>query len=125
MLFRSVERGLGIDRHLVDLEAERIVRYVKHKVLGYFVLVDDFADSYTNHVFAVQFSLFRPLPDLVELAGDGFDVPFEPSQPFFGSFRFSIALCCHRSEEHTSELQSQAYLVCRLLLEKKNTIIPH
>ena len=26
-----------------------------------------------------------------------------------------------RSEEHTSELQSQAYLVCRLLLEKKTT----
>ena len=25
----------------------------------------------------------------------------------------------NRSEEHTSELQSQAYLVCRLLLEKK------
>ena len=28
-----------------------------------------------------------------------------------------------RSEEHTSELQSQAYLVCRLLLEKKKTNI--
>src|SRR5687767_15773153 len=27
--------------------------------------------------------------------------------------------CAHRSEEHTSELQSLAYLVCRLLLEKK------
>src|SRR5438309_3206122 len=26
---------------------------------------------------------------------------------------------CHRSEEHTSELQSQFHLVCRLLLEKK------
>src|SRR3712207_9349574 len=26
---------------------------------------------------------------------------------------------CHRSEEHTSELQSRQYLVCRLLLEKK------
>src|SRR2546425_8810266 len=26
----------------------------------------------------------------------------------------------YRSEEHTSELQSLAYLVCRLLLEKKN-----
>src|SRR5205823_13457451 len=26
----------------------------------------------------------------------------------------------NRSEEHTSELQSLAYLVCRLLLEKKN-----
>src|SRR2546425_4392303 len=28
----------------------------------------------------------------------------------------------HRSEEHTSELQSLAYLVCRLLLEKKKKI---
>src|SRR2546430_5730403 len=28
-----------------------------------------------------------------------------------------------RSEEHTSELQSQSNLVCRLLLEKKNNII--
>src|SRR3712207_8405278 len=27
----------------------------------------------------------------------------------------------YRSEEHTSELQSRQYLVCRLLLEKKNT----
>src|SRR5688572_31968200 len=28
--------------------------------------------------------------------------------------------CVTRSEEHTSELQSQSNLVCRLLLEKKN-----
>src|SRR3712207_8389752 len=28
----------------------------------------------------------------------------------------------HRSEEHTSELQSRQYLVCRLLLEKKKTL---
>src|SRR3712207_7751556 len=28
-----------------------------------------------------------------------------------------------RSEEHTSELQSRQYLVCRLLLEKKKTTI--
>src|SRR5438445_13491299 len=28
---------------------------------------------------------------------------------------------CLRSEEHTSELQSRQYLVCRLLLEKKKT----
>src|SRR3712207_6910808 len=27
-----------------------------------------------------------------------------------------------RSEEHTSELQSRQYLVCRLLLEKKNQL---
>src|SRR3712207_8518046 len=29
-----------------------------------------------------------------------------------------------RSEEHTSELQSRQYLVCRLLLEKKQVITP-
>src|SRR3712207_7003221 len=31
----------------------------------------------------------------------------------------------HRSEEHTSELQSRQYLVCRLLLEKKKLILTH
>src|SRR3712207_8046106 len=31
----------------------------------------------------------------------------------------------HRSEEHTSELQSRQYLVCRLLLEKKKKTEPH
>src|SRR3712207_7199487 len=30
-----------------------------------------------------------------------------------------LELSQHRSEEHTSELQSRQYLVCRLLLEKK------
>src|SRR5207247_9450429 len=33
----------------------------------------------------------------------------------------SIARVTGRSEEHTSELQSRVDLVCRLLLEKKNT----
>src|SRR6185437_16700903 len=33
---------------------------------------------------------------------------------------FAIEKIGFRSEEHTSELQSLAYLVCRLLLEKKN-----
>src|SRR2546427_5622650 len=32
-----------------------------------------------------------------------------------------VASIPHRSEEHTSELQSQSNLVCRLLLEKKKT----
>src|SRR2546429_4978712 len=30
-----------------------------------------------------------------------------------------LTVCCLRSEEHTSELQSRLHLVCRLLLEKK------
>src|SRR5687767_15723579 len=43
-----------------------------------------------------------------------------------GSTRLRVVLTLRpfeslRSEEHTSELQSLAYLVCRLLLEKKKT----
>src|SRR2546425_918611 len=38
-----------------------------------------------------------------------------PTAPPVGFWRITL-----RSEEHTSELQSLAYLVCRLLLEKKN-----
>src|SRR5688572_31538695 len=34
-------------------------------------------------------------------------------------------ILCRRSEEHTSELQSQSNLVCRLLLEKKKKTNPH
>src|SRR3712207_8654580 len=34
-----------------------------------------------------------------------------------------LAALRRRSEEHTSELQSRQYLVCRLLLEKKKKII--
>src|SRR2546427_8132706 len=47
------------------------------------------------------------------------------------TFRPGTGGCCcpqpSRSEEHTSELQSQSNLVCRLLLEKKKTLhfIPH
>src|SRR3712207_7492239 len=39
----------------------------------------------------------------------------------FGSLRLIRSWTVRRSEEHTSELQSRQYLVCRLLLEKKKT----
>src|SRR5688572_33314971 len=38
------------------------------------------------------------------------------------SRRRLAVVACRRSEEHTSELQSQSNLVCRLLLEKKKKI---
>src|SRR5256886_10026626 len=45
------------------------------------------------------------------------DATFRPNQIFaVGGLPF-------RSEEHTSELQSQSNLVCRLLLEKKYTLL--
>src|SRR3712207_7770066 len=50
---------------------------------------------------AVHFTVFRQ-----EIGGRG-------SRPVDGARRLG------RSEEHTSELQSRQYLVCRLLLEKK------
>src|SRR5258707_8838115 len=36
---------------------------------------------------------------------------------------WTLRFLCVRSEEHTSELQSRQYLVCRLLLEKKKILI--
>src|SRR3712207_5282815 len=41
-------------------------------------------------------------------------------QPDLGTSLVILAVTGSRSEEHTSELQSRQYLVCRLLLEKKN-----
>src|SRR3712207_8300476 len=38
--------------------------------------------------------------------------------------RQAEAFLARRSEEHTSELQSRQYLVCRLLLEKKTFMSP-
>src|SRR2546430_5452171 len=47
----------------------------------------------------------------------GADRRFAPPAGSLSPYRCCLAL---RSEEHTSELQSQSNLVCRLLLEKKN-----
>src|SRR3712207_7308829 len=38
---------------------------------------------------------------------------------YFNSSQYQALKTVYRSEEHTSELQSRQYLVCRLLLEKK------
>src|SRR5258707_5397661 len=46
-----------------------------------------------------------------------FDSDPSPDPPWY-------ELCSGRSEEHTSELQSRQYLVCRLLLEKKKKLRP-
>src|SRR3712207_7742176 len=43
----------------------------------------------------------------------------EDSKKDFIRFFFYLGFPTFRSEEHTSELQSRQYLVCRLLLEKK------
>src|SRR3712207_8791158 len=53
--------------------------------------------------------------------------PRAPAHPREGSGGLRAQPLRHRgrrSEEHTSELQSRQYLVCRLLLEKKKKMIP-
>src|SRR3712207_8066437 len=50
-----------------------------------------------------------------DIAGDG-ALPDVPARP-----QVCAEQAVARSEEHTSELQSRQYLVCRLLLEKKKT----
>src|SRR2546430_11207483 len=47
-------------------------------------------------------------------------MPPESSSPRRSAEKSARAPGSSRSEEHTSELQSQSNLVCRLLLEKKN-----
>src|SRR3712207_8807983 len=54
-------------------------------------------------------AVLRPAPD---------GVPLEPDR-VLALVRESPSPRDRRSEEHTSELQSRQYLVCRLLLEKK------
>src|SRR2546425_5964641 len=62
-------------------------------------------------------TLFRSVVDLpLVLISSGSLMKSLPSQ------RGKGCSSCSRSEEHTSELQSLAYLVCRLLLEKKKKL---
>src|SRR5712691_2942433 len=71
------------------------------------------ADFYHLHwIRRVPFSFMRPgHPGLTTAS------PFRiPASRSTSSHRYPVP---RRSEEHTSELQSQSNLVCRLLLEKK------
>src|SRR3712207_7325317 len=54
--------------------------------------------------------------DQLRQVGTGVDV----DRPLGAGAHRAGDLLDSRSEEHTSELQSRQYLVCRLLLEKKN-----
>src|SRR3712207_7213312 len=59
-----------------------------------------------------------PMDAVKQMAELGlFGLPYP--EEYGGSGADFLTLCLARSEEHTSELQSRQYLVCRLLLEKK------
>src|SRR5436305_6835671 len=62
---------------------------------------------YTTLFRSLALALHQPVHDAHEVAAHG-------------AADAAIVHLEHRSEEHTSELQSRPHLVCRLLLEKKN-----
>src|SRR3712207_7082656 len=71
----------------------------------------------------------RDHPGLDQAVGLGFRhveprlVMPEQGRPGPGAIEHVRPLWRVRSEEHTSELQSRQYLVCRLLLEKKKAVL--
>src|SRR2546425_3287770 len=69
-----------------------------------------FNDTATTEIYTLSLHDALPICSSDCLGGD---VPAEAIRSFTSRWT--------RSEEHTSELQSLAYLVCRLLLEKKKT----
>src|SRR5437764_10034834 len=88
-----------------------------------------FTDTATPDIYTL--SLHDALPILLELARAPLVASTDPawieqlassklldSQGCAEAFDLRVCLF-QRSEEHTSELQSPMYLVCRLLLEKK------
>src|SRR5258707_8683715 len=58
-------------------------------------------------------------PLTIELALEALTSLEERDKAIAAQWRRRIERARYRSEEHTSELQSRQYLVCRLLLEKK------
>src|SRR3989441_12411443 len=61
----------------------------------------------SQHYLSDPFTYFQPIPTLARVAAEA------------PGMTLGTGCLLLRSEEHTSELQSLAYLVCRLLLEKK------
>src|SRR5438876_8428597 len=78
-----------------------------------------FNDTATTEIYTL--SLHDALP-IFQLHRPGDDVHRRSESPVAVADADRAAVSV-RSEEHTSELQSPVHLVCRLLLEKKKTIV--
>src|SRR2546425_2571896 len=75
-----------------------------------------FNDTATTEIYTLS------LHDALPISPAGATSRSGPARGPRGGRTRARAGCRARSEEHTSELQSLAYLVCRLLLEKKKKV---
>src|SRR3712207_7533456 len=80
-----------------------------------FALLDDWDDRYRYLIELGR--MLEPLPDVLHTESN--KVQGCASQVWLHTTVLPKPEPALRSEEHTSELQSRQYLVCRLLLEKK------
>src|SRR2546430_9058614 len=81
-----------------------------------------FNDTATTEIYTLSLHDALPILQLAWCSGCSWAKESSSWWPRARSIAFSPRICHPRSEEHTSELQSQSNLVCRLLLEKKKTI---
>src|SRR5438309_7950993 len=89
-----------------------------------------FNDTATTEIYTLSLHDALPIlsrsdeiPELVTLPPGSYTV--EARSGNSGYVRVPVQIKPGRSEEHTSELQSQFHLVCRLLLEKKKSTAFH
>src|SRR3712207_7646613 len=84
-----------------------------------------FNDTATTEIYTLSLHDALPICMVRRVPMAGMRTATEPNVPMMlptvdsAYRRPATSPACSRSEEHTSELQSRQYLVCRLLLEKK------
>src|SRR5258708_23108158 len=122
------ERKIDLEARLCDVTPEvpmtnaweaahpvRIVNLLEHTA--------GFDDMEPPEVYNVRDPYDYPLLDVFKRFQEPQRVRWSPNTRMsYSNPGYGVAGYLIRSEEHTSELQSPDHLVCRLLLEKKNTI---
>src|SRR2546423_10900318 len=78
-----------------------------------------FNDTATTEIYTLSLHDALPISDTLEHARHLMNKNHIRHLPVIDNYSLIGVISIRRSEEHTSELQSLAYLVCRLLLEKK------
>src|SRR2546427_13179051 len=85
-------------------------------IVSLFLFFFFFNDTATTEIYTLSLHDALPICNLAWAIDENETVGFQTNHAFEGA---SLGDAIDRSEEHTSELQSQSNLVCRLLLEKK------